>query len=139
MGQTAILWPMVAHFALVCVIYALVGWRRRQAMRNHVASPDLFKLNRREPDISASAVNNLSNQFELPVLFHAACLALFMTKGAAQPVVALAWLFVALRYAHAYVHVTGNDLRYRSPLFAAGFLVLVGMWGLLALHLLNAG
>jgi hypothetical protein len=42
--------------------------------------------------------------------------------------VALSWLFVASRVAHAYVHVTSNRLRYRRPLFMLGFFTLVALW-----------
>ncbi len=139
MNQTAILWPMIGHFALVFIIYVLLGWRRRVAIQSGSARPDQFKLRRHEPEGSASAANNLMNQFELPVLFHVLCLALFVTNGVSYLMVALAWLFVLLRYVHAYVHVTSNDLRYRSPLFAAGFVVLAVMWVLFALHLSGAG
>ena len=139
MNQTAILWPMIAHAALVCLVYALLGWRRRVAMQSGGIRPDTVKLNRQEPDASAVVANNLANQFELPVLFHAVCLALLAAGGVSFVTVTLAWLFVLLRYVHAYVHVTSNDLRYRSPLFAAGFVVLVVMWALFALHLSGAG
>jgi hypothetical protein len=138
MNQTAILWPMIAHVLLVCIVYVRLGWRRRIAVQTGAASPNQFKLRTREPEVSAATANNLVNQFELPVLFHVLCLALFVTRGASYLTVVLAWLFVLLRYFHAYVHVTSNDLRYRSPAFAAGFVVLVVMWAVFALHLLGA-
>lgn len=34
--------------------------------------------------------------------------------------------------------MTSNDLRYRSPAFAAGFMVLVALWAWFALHLTGA-
>jgi hypothetical protein len=92
-----------------------------------------------EPEASVTTVNNLMNQFELPVLFHVVCMAMFMTNGVSLVGVLLAWLFVLLRYVHAYVHVTSNNLRIRSLSFAAGFVVLVLMWAWFALHLLSAG
>ncbi len=49
MNQTAILWPMIGHFALVFIIYVLLGWRRRVAMQSGSARPDQFKLRRHEP------------------------------------------------------------------------------------------
>jgi len=138
MSQTAILWPMIAHVALVFIIYMLLGWRRRTEMQSGSVRPDQFKLNRQEPDASAVVANNLANQFELPVLFHAGCLALFTTGGVSLLTAGLAWLFVLLRYVHAYVHVTSNDLRLRSPVFAAGFVVLAALWAVLALNLARA-
>lgn len=133
--NTAILWPMIAHAALVFAIYFLLGVRRKAAVQSGGASPARFRDNRDEPAESLLARNNLANQFELPVLFHAVCLALYATAGANWIAVTLAWIFVATRYIHAFVHVTSNDLRLRSPAFAAGFIVLALMWGWLALHL----
>ena len=137
MNQTAILWPMIAHALLVAIIYVLLGWRRRVAVRAG-ARPGRFKVRTEDPGISITTANNLMNQFELPVLFHAVCLALFVTDGSSYVTVALAWLFVVLRYVHAWIHVTSNNLRYRSPAFAAGFVVLFAIWIWFALHLLGA-
>lgn len=137
MYPIAIFWPMIAHVFLVCAIYALLGYRRRIAVVSGAVRPNHFKTRTEEPAASATVAANLLNQFELPVLFHVACLALFVTNGVSFVAVALAWLFVALRYAHAFVHVTSNNLRYRSPLFAAGFIVLVVLWIWFALHLLG--
>ena len=86
---------------------------------------------------SATAAANVMNQFELPVLFHVVCLALFVTAGVSFLSVTLAWLFVVLRYVHAWLHLAGR-LGLRSLTFAIGFVVLALMWLYLALHLLQA-
>lgn len=88
----------------------------------------LFRENRDEPGESLIVRNSIANQFELPVLFHLCCVLLYLTEADNLLSLGLAWLFVALRYAHAFIHVTSNRLRYRQPLFMAGFLVLVAMW-----------
>jgi hypothetical protein len=138
MNPIAIIWPMVAHFALVAAIYVLLGWRRRLAVTRDGAKIRQFKVRTEEPSASVTAANNLMNQFELPVLFHVVCLALFVTNGVSFVAVLLAWVFVALRYFHAYIHVTSNNLRIRSLAFAVGFIVLVLMWAWFALHLAGA-
>lgn len=135
MRQTAIFWPMIAHVALVYVVYALMSARRRAAIRAGRARTAQFRENREEPADSLFLRNNLVNQFELPVLFHACCLALAVAQAVAWPSLLLAWLFVASRYAHAAIHVTSNRIRYRRPAFIAGFLVLAAMWGWLAFAL----
>lgn len=139
MNPTAILWPMVVHVLLVCLVYCLLGWRRRIAIMSGAVRADQFKTRGgSEPEVSASVAANLMNQFELPVLFHVACLALFVTNGVSYVAVTLAWLFIATRYIHAFIHVGSNDLRYRSAMFALGFLILVVMWFWFALHLAGA-
>jgi hypothetical protein len=139
MNSTAIFWPMIAHVALVFAIYALMSQRRVAAIKAGKASTSQFRENRDEPAESLFVRNNLENQFELPVLFHIGCLALFVTGAATWPAVALAWLFVASRGIHAWIHVTTNRIRHRRPAFIAGFVVLAAMWAWLAASLLLAG
>jgi hypothetical protein len=136
MQPTAIFWPMIAHFVLVVIVYCVLGLRRREAVRKGEATPSKFRLRDGEPPTSATASANVLNQFELPVLFHVVCLALFVTAGVSFITVVLAWLFVALRYVHAWLHLAGR-LGMRSLMFAIGFVVLMLMWLYFALHLLQ--
>lgn len=138
MTGTAIFWPMIVHVVLVICLYALLGVRRRQAVRAGRAKISQFRENRDEPAESLFVKNSLANQSELPPLFHLACLALFVTGGAGTLAVALAWLFSLSRCVHAFIHVTSNRIRYRQPAFLAGFLAVVALWGLLAVQLLRA-
>lgn len=137
MTGTAIFWPMIAHVALVVALYALLGLRRGAAVRAGRARISQFRENLNEPQDSLFVRNSLANQFELPVLFHAACLALFVAGAAGAWAVVLAWLFVVSRYVHAFIHVTTNRIRLRQPAFASGFAVLVVLWAMLAVHLLR--
>lgn len=133
---TTIFWPMLAHVLLVYIVYAVLGIRRRDAVRagtrvNH------FKTRAPEPEQSATASANIMNQFELPLLFHVACLALFVTAGVSTVSLTLAWLFVLSRYAHAWLHLTSNRIIYRSSVFQLGALILLVLWVWFALHLLQ--
>jgi hypothetical protein len=137
MNQTAIFWPMLAHVLLVYGIYVLMFVRRRQAVRAGSVKISQFRENRDEPPESLFVRNNLANQFELPLLFHAACLSLFVTGAAGAAALTLAWIFVLSRYVHTWIHVTSNRIRYRQPAFSTGYLALGLMWVWLALHLLG--
>lgn len=119
--------------ALVYGLYALLGMRRARMVRAGSIAKSDYRENRGEPAESQVVKNCLANQFELPVLFYACCVLLYITDADNIVTVGLAWGFVALRYAHAAIHVTSNDLRYRSPIFAAGYLVLAAMWVWLAI------
>ena len=123
-----IFWPLLAHVALVYGLYALLGARRAKMVRAGKIAKSDYRENRSEPAESLAVKNCLANQFELPVLFYACCILLYVTEADNIVALGLAWLFVALRYAHAAIHVTSNDLRYRSPIFAAGYLTLAAMW-----------
>jgi hypothetical protein len=137
MNQTAIFWPLLAQVLLVYLVYVLLGIRRRSALTSGRATPDQFRENRNEPPESLFVCNNLKNQFQLPVLFYVVVLCIYVTHGNTILTLALAWIFVVLRYLHAFVHVTSNDLRLRSPLFGLGYVVLGILWIIFALHILN--
>ncbi|MFC6445233.1 MAPEG family protein [Shinella zoogloeoides] len=124
----ATIWPMIAHVALVFCLYLLLSSRRMGAVKEGRARPDQFRENREEPAESLVVKNAIANQFELPVLFYAVSILLYLVDADNTVTVAGGWLFVALRYAHAYVHVTSNRLRYRRPLFIAGLLVVMLLW-----------
>ena len=138
MNQTAIFWPMLTHVALVYAVYALISRRRIAAVKAGSAQSSQFRENQIEPPESLFVRNNLTNQFELPVLFYAACLSLFVTGGVSAITVALAWLFALSRIVHAYVHVTSNRIRYRRPIFTLGYFLLAGMWIALVVALIRS-
>ena len=128
MSQTAIFWPMIMQTVLIYGVYILIGLRRRDALKAGSTKASQFRENLNEPPESLFVRNNLANQFELPVLFYAACLALHAVGGADPVAVVLAWLFVISRYVHAWIHVTTNRIRHRRPAFTAGFVLLALMW-----------
>ena len=125
-------WPIIAHVVLVYGLYVLLGLRRRQMLKQGKVRVSEYRENRGEPPESLFVKNSIANQFELPVLFYTCCILLYITEADNLPAVILAWIFVALRYAQAYIHVTSNRIRFRSPLFAAGYVVLGVMWAWLA-------
>jgi hypothetical protein len=135
-GET-IFWPMLAQVGLTYGIYVLVSKRRIAAVTAGEAKVGDFKIPTNEPERSASATRNLINQYELPVLFYACCLTLFVLGAAGTAAVVLAWAFAAARYAHAYVHVTSNRVKYRRPAFIVGFLILLVMWALVLWRLIT--
>jgi hypothetical protein len=135
MNQTAIFWPMILQAALTYAIYALISVRRKAAVQAGSVKVSQFRENQNEPAESLFVRNNLANQFELPVLFFAVCLAIHATAATSYLTVVLAWLFVLSRYVHAYIHVTSNRIRYRQPAFTFGFLVLLLLWIVFTLHI----
>ena len=125
-------WPIIAHVALVYFLYMLLSYRRQKLVRGGKIRRSNYRENRDEPAEGLVVKHCLANQFELPVLFYACCVLLYMTEADNLVAVVLAWIFVASRYLHAFIHVTSNNLRYRSPLFACGYVVLGAMWMWLA-------
>lgn len=128
MNQTAIFWPMLAHVALIYGVYILLSRQRIKAIEAGSARSSQFRENLNEPPESLFLHNNLRNQFELPVLFYTVCLSLFVTEGVTLVTVLLAWLFVASRGLHTWIHVSTNRIRYRRPVFIVGWLILGVLW-----------
>lgn len=65
------------------------------------------------------------NLLELPVLFYAICLAVYVTHRVDPLDVGLAWGFLALRVAHSLVHLGYNNVRHRLVVFGIGNVVLL--------------
>ncbi|WP_245489074.1 MAPEG family protein [Mesorhizobium sp. M7D.F.Ca.US.004.03.1.1] len=122
---------------MIYIVYCVLGRRRYGAVRSGEAKAGQFKVRSTEPASSITVAANLTNQFELPVLFYVLCLTLHLTNGVNYLTLALMWIFVASRYFHAWVHLTSNNLLLRSRSFFVGAVILLLGWIWFALHLLG--
>ena len=61
--------------------------------------------------------DNLKNLFEIPVLFYALALYLFVTNQVDAAYVSAVWIFVAFRALHSAVHCTFNLVMLRFYLY----------------------
>ena len=86
------------------------------------------------PEREKQVSNAFDNQFQLPVLFYVAAI-VALTFGPTLLEVLLAWVFVILRFIHAYIHVTDNHVTRRFWTYTAGLLVLCALWLDLAIRL----
>jgi hypothetical protein len=140
--QVAILYPVFVQVLLVIVVAAMMAAARARAVRTlprQRGNPDLAMGRVEWPDDAAKRAANYRNQFELPVLFYAVVAFALITKGADTLMIVLAWLFVLTRIVHAAIHIGPNKVRWRTPAFALGYLIVAVMWIKLALHVLTAG
>lgn len=87
------------------------------------------------PEKTRQISNNLSNQFEFPVLFYTAvCLAAALE--ATTMIMAIAAVgFVVFRVVHHLIHVGANHVRHRFAAFSVSLLMLGIMWLALGLRL----
>jgi hypothetical protein len=135
-SSTAIFWPVIVQIALIHLIYFLLFSRRQEAVKAGRVRLSQFRDNVTEPEETRFLRNNLTNQFELPVLFIAGCIALYATGHAGPVAVILAWLFVASRLVHAFIHLTRyHRMRYRVPAFIIGYALNALLWLWLAANL----
>lgn len=128
---------MALQALLAVVILVLMGRERvPRVMSGEIKVADIAVERAAYPLRARLLSNNFDNQFQLPVLFYAVLL-LALWSGATNWIeVALAWLFVALRYLHAGIHVTSNNVTRRFAAFASGLAVLCLLWLLVLLRLL---
>lgn len=123
MSQSLVL-PMAAHVALAAFLYVLLTVARAPAIWGIGRCPDgANPWASVEPRISA----NLSNQFEWPLFFYAACLIL-MQLPPNPTAFALAWIFVAGRALHSAVQILTRNVRLRGVVFTVNFLAVLGLW-----------
>jgi len=142
MNQVAILYPVFVQVALTLAVYCLLGVARGRALRSASRSkgnPDLAMGRFTWPEDAQKTANNQRNQFELPVLFYAVVAFALIVHGADLVMVMLAWAFVLTRIMHAAIHIGPNKVRWRTPAFALGFVVLAAMWGKLFVHVATSG
>lgn len=123
MSQSLIV-AMAAHVALAALLYVLLTVARAPAVwgigRRADGSSPFADVERR---ISA----NLSNQFEWPVLFYAACL-LLLRDDPGPVAVALAWTFIGGRVLHSAIQIGTRNVRLRGVVFTVNFLAVLGLW-----------
>ena len=120
---------MFAQVALTFLLLYLMGRARVAAVKSGtIKIKDIALGQRAWPGRTQQISNSFHSQFELPMLFYVLAALIIATRQLDVILLALAWLFVALRLAHAFVHTTSNYVPTRFNIFAAGFMVLLAMW-----------
>lgn len=127
---------IAAQVLLTLAILVLMGRERvPRVMSGEIPMKDIAVDRNAYPLRARLLSNNFDNQFQLPVLFYVAALLALFTGTAGWSEVILAWLFVVLRCAHAFIHVTTNRLYRRFSAYTAGLVVLALLWLWLVLRL----
>jgi hypothetical protein len=125
-----LIYPMAAMVLLTFVVLMRMFRARVRAVKAGDADAGYYKTYQegKEPRAVAQLSRHLVNMFESPTLFYAACIAGMVTGQNATILVALAWLYVAMRAIHAHVHTGSNSLPPRIKIYFSSWLVLLGMW-----------
>jgi len=129
-SPTLILYPSFAMFVLVALVFVRMARVRFGAVRSGSMDARFYRTydDGEEPAHMRVVTRNFINLFEVPVLFHVVVILTFATRLVSWPMIAAAWLYVLLRYAHSYVHLGSNDVLLRFRLYLASGLVLAAMW-----------
>jgi hypothetical protein len=127
--QSIIFKPFAAMLLLTLAVWVFLYVRRLSAMYTQKIDPQAFttpdRVSATLPESVQYPAYNLRNLVELPVLFYAVCLALYISNGVDMLHVQLAWAFVAMRALHSLVHCTVNIVKLRFTFY---FLASLALW-----------
>jgi hypothetical protein len=134
----AILYPVFAMAALTFFCVSRLGYMRFTAVRRGEINYRFFRTYRdyEEPENLRILSRHVINLHEAPVLFYAISIIAFVSETVSVLILALAWMYVSLRYAHSYVHLTSNIVILRFRLFATSQIVLMILWIVVLIGLL---
>lgn len=136
-----ILYPAFALFLLTCIVFLRLRSLRFAAVRTRTVSASYYRAFQggSEPEHIQVVTRNFVNLFEVPVLFYVIVIMIYVTQQVSLGLVVAAWLYVALRYAHTFVHLGSNDVIRRFTIYLASGVVLAAMWATLLVKLLLGG
>ena len=124
-----LLLPVFALVLLVFIVAVKMLHARISEMKRLRIHPQKLATSVGTAQLECAAIaDNFRNLFEMPVLFYLLVVLLMVTGQQGVVFVALAWLYVALRYVHSFIHCGYNKVRHRFYAFAGSVLVLAVMW-----------
>jgi hypothetical protein len=133
MTNEQILLPMLGMMVLTAIVWFVLYARRIPAMRKAGKPAQAYTTPDRGleilPDEVSYPAHNFRNLFELPVLFYALCLYLYVTSTAEGVDVIAAWVFLLFRVVHSAIHCTVNIVMARFLAYSAAALALWIMLG----------
>ena len=126
MTQDAIFSPFFATIFLTFLVWVYMYIRRINFLKSRkISSQDLTTpgaLAQISPPSVSNPSDNLKNLFEIPILFYALVLYLFVTQQVDVVYVNAAWVFVIFRALHSAVHCTFNRIMLRFYLYVCATL-----------------
>jgi hypothetical protein len=131
MSNSTILLPFFGVILLTLVVWVYMYVRRISYLSRERI--DLRKVDTPEkaatvvPGTVSLASHNLKNLFELPVIFYAVCLYLFVSDSVDGIYLVAAWWFFAFRVVHSLIHCSYNKVEHR---FAAYILAAIALWAM---------
>jgi hypothetical protein len=120
MQQNAIFSPFFAMILLTLIVWIYMYVRRIRFITKRKLTPEELEpiaFAQISPPSISNPSDNLKNLFEMPILFYALVLYLFLTKQVDMVYVAAAWGFVLFRTMHSAVHCTFNRVMLRFYLY----------------------
>jgi hypothetical protein len=136
MTQNAIFSPFFAMILLTLIVWVYMYVRRIRFITSRQLTPKELEpivFAQLSPPSVSNPSDNLKNLFEMPIIFYALVLYLFLTKQVDMVYVTAAWGFVLFRTMHSAVHCTFNRVMLRFYLYLCSSIAVWLMAGRAAL------
>ena len=120
MNQVVIFQPFLATMFLTMVVWVYMYGRRLPFIFSSGLDPRQMtplELARVSPPQVSTPSDNLKNLFELPTVFYAVVLYVYVTHQVDATYVGAAWVFFLFRALHSVVHCTFNFIPLRFVLY----------------------
>lgn len=127
MDQKLIFAPFLSMILWTLLVWTYMYARRLPfILKNKLGPEQLTPLEfaRISPPAVSNPSDNLKNLFEVPTLFYALLLYLYVTNQVDVVYVTASWIFVAFRMLHSVVHCTINIVMVRFLLYCVSTLAL---------------
>jgi hypothetical protein len=136
---TAIVLPVIALVVLTAIVWVRLYVERIRELRQRRIDPQALATSALAGQTlqRVQASDNLKNLFEVPVLFYALCAVLAMAQQVSPFFVMGAWLYVALRYIHSFIHLTYNRVTHRFAVYVLSTVILFVLWGVLGVQVVR--
>jgi hypothetical protein len=125
-----LVYPMFALVLLTATVLVIMFRSRMRAIREKSLTSAYYRSfqGATEPEYAVKPARQFSNLFEAPTLFYAACVTALATQSSGPAILALAWAYVVVRVAHAWIHIGRNRLRHRIPVYGTSWAILLALW-----------
>jgi len=136
--QTAIILPAIALVLLTAIVWVRLYVDRIGELQQRRIDPQSLATSASAGQAlqRVQASDNFKNLFEVPVLFYALCAVLAAAQNVSAFFVVGAWVYVALRYIHSFIHLTYNRVMHRFTVYVLSTVVLFILWAALGLQVL---
>lgn len=139
MSPLPIFLPCVALVALTVTVWIFLYVDRIGEMRARRIKPQALSTSREATQAlqNLNAADNFRNLFEVPVLFYVLCVSLAVTQSVTPLTLWGAWIYVVLRAAHSFIHLTYNRVMHRFVTYALSTILVFAMWAGFGIRLLS--
>ena len=128
MNQNSIFIPFFGLMLITILVWVYMYYLRLSYIVSKKVNPQSLATTRQVIDVVPERLNspseNLINLFELPVLFYATCIYLYVTQQVDYTYLTLAYCFLIFRTIHSVIHCTYNKVTHRFYIYALSSLIL---------------